>query len=473
MLPKGYLTAVACCFLLLSCTQEAPLNAGSAQSSWESAVSKIGPTTYCLGFLKDGRIIGVGTGFAINDSTIATNAHVALGMRDIITDYNDPSLVPIAVKNGGTIYGEGFYFLNSFAIHPGYDSETTETFDFAIVTTKVKMPTWSQIGNAAAIQKLTAGMEVGTIGFPGELNPINTKNPIATFKNGTISAIRAFGGGATNSNNGYYIQHNLNLSGGTSGSPIFNRDGKVIAINNSGVETLVYSEENDSWKRVPIASLGFAIRADQFTPTLSAPKTLFASLKFERVDYTFINGTYSDLEIYFPLSGVRDTIGWLDTLSYWDRKSNSGKEPIQLKSIVATKNALYWYDTLTLGKDFSKRYIVTNQYFLLGVTNLTNRSMKSVVVSNLYQYDSTSASLAVGAYKDVGYYRSASATSFRFYYNNTTYMTYWDAQSTISSTSEARYFSLSPSSTLPKTSVIKDYKPTKRHVHQIFRFPNQ
>ena len=44
----------------------------------------------------------------------------------------------------------------------------------------------------------------------------------------------------------YVVQHNLDLSGGTSGSPIFDDSGQVVAINNAGIEADVADAQHRS-----------------------------------------------------------------------------------------------------------------------------------------------------------------------------------------------------------------------------------
>ncbi len=60
----------------------------------------------------------------------------------------------------------------------------------------------------------------------------------------------------------YLVQHNLDLSGGTSGSPILNAAGRVVAVNNAGYENIVLSVGGEP-VRVPQTALNFGIRADK------------------------------------------------------------------------------------------------------------------------------------------------------------------------------------------------------------------
>ncbi len=116
-----------------------------------------------------------------------------------------------------------------------------------------------------AATRLRVGEPIATLGFPGELQGSRLSNffPIATFKDGSVSALRPPQPGQPYSaRTAYIVQHNLDLSGGTSGSPIFNRVGEVVAINNAGIERLVVTIGGDP-ARVSQAALGFGIRADK------------------------------------------------------------------------------------------------------------------------------------------------------------------------------------------------------------------
>ena len=112
---------------------------------------------------------------------------------------------------------------------------------------------------------------MATLGFPGELQggDLDHLYPIATFKDGTVSAVRPpFQGERYSPRDTYVVQHNLDLSGGTSGSPIFDASGKVLAINNAGIANVVLTL-GGAPARISQAALGFGIRADKIHELLN------------------------------------------------------------------------------------------------------------------------------------------------------------------------------------------------------------
>jgi len=119
----------------------------------------------------------------------------------------------------------------------------------------------------AFVTELRVGQPVGTFGFPGELADPETAVPIATFKDGTISALRPYS--ARNENvtpeNSQVVQHNLDLSGGTSGSAVFDHNGFIVAVNYGTAMTVIGDPEDapENIVIIPTGNLGFALRVDE------------------------------------------------------------------------------------------------------------------------------------------------------------------------------------------------------------------
>ena len=155
------------------------------------------------------------------------------------------------------------------------------------------------LATPSAVRRLRTGTPIGTLGFPGELqfNSWTDLYPVATFKNGTVSAIRMPDEASSYSvGEAYIVQHNLDLTGGTSGSPIFTAEGEVVAVNNSGIEALALTLGGDP-VRVSQGSLGFGIRADKIHELLDqagvAAKPVGGGAPGARLD----GRNWSDLEV--------------------------------------------------------------------------------------------------------------------------------------------------------------------------------
>ena len=244
---------------------------------WSQVVSSMQKSVYAVMhtvFVDDASDIiytFIGTGFAVNQGTIVTNGHIidALIDLDIQTfDFNerfgtDISSWWLAVQNLTITLkaDQNYYFIAQYSTHNQWDPYdlsspdvgTLHIFDNAYIYRRISLATYYEA------RRLKVGTRVASLGFPGELQggDLDNLNPVATFKDGTISALR----------DGHVVQHNLDLSGGTSGSPIFNTSGKVVAINNAGISGVVLTL-GGGVSRISQAALGFGIRADKIHEVL-------------------------------------------------------------------------------------------------------------------------------------------------------------------------------------------------------------
>ena len=71
-----------------------------------------------------------------------------------------------------------------------------------------------------------------TYGFPGRL--ADPKRPEATLTEGVIGRITRFSGESGDFEENLLVQHSAFTTGGTSGSPVFDATGAVIAVNAGG-----------------------------------------------------------------------------------------------------------------------------------------------------------------------------------------------------------------------------------------------
>ncbi len=253
--------------------------------NWANVIEEnnIEDCIYAIIIFVKGEIYVIGTGFsAIYFDTIWTNAHISsfLWINDLL--YSDQDFQAYAVKSHESLLSQYAYKVKSYLWHPDYDY-TTQSPDIGLLLIEGQLDSYLSILPKNNVTSLQPGQPIGTCGYPGEVEAFNYITPIPTFKEGTISALRPYNPyeNLPSPENNHFVQHNLDLSGGTSGSPIFDHYGYVIAINNSGTEKLVINERTGEPERIPSGNIGFGIRVDEVWDMIewlnSSSKEVFAS----------------------------------------------------------------------------------------------------------------------------------------------------------------------------------------------------
>lgn len=218
----------------------------------------------------------VGTGFAVDSQRLVTNGHIADALDSLdqhVSDFNhsyDTNVRSawLIVRNltQRLYYRVNYYQIGKVQLHPEWDAEVDVSPDLALLSiAEGRMYSDMELLPSFAALSLRVGQPVATLGFPGELQGgyLEALFPIATFKDGTISALRPpQQGDFYTVQDTYVLQHNLDLSGGTSGSPIFDASGRVVAVNNAGIQMPVITV-GGSRASVSQAALGFGIRVDK------------------------------------------------------------------------------------------------------------------------------------------------------------------------------------------------------------------
>ncbi len=233
--------------------------------NWADVIEEgnIDGAIYAIGFRVLGQNYVVGSGFVAQfTNAIWTNAHVIEGVRDQLVSIRHLNPEPFAVKSGTAVGGSHTYTLNTYYLHPDYDG-TAKSPDVGLLVVNERFTRVPSLLPLDRAKNLRVGQPIATMGFPGEINNPYSAVPIATFKDGTISALRTFLDRIVTPENGRVIQHNLDTSGGTSGSLLFDHEGFIIGINNAVFESLVYDRHTGQPQRVPVSSLGFGIRVDE------------------------------------------------------------------------------------------------------------------------------------------------------------------------------------------------------------------
>jgi V8-like Glu-specific endopeptidase len=240
-----------------------------SQNTWAQIIDSIAGISYMIAirFESTGELELVGSGFAITPNTILTNAHVYIGALSAYIIYKQKgyNVKPVAVRNGQSSTGQYAFILDTGGYHTQYVDTTNFTHDIGFFKTSSSMSKWISLQSALEIQKIKVGQEIGTLGYPGETSDRINRIAYATFKNGVISSLSPFNSSDVPTiSNTLIVQHNLNTSGGTSGSPIFDILGNLVAINNSSKKEAIWDDATGRFKYIPTGAVAWAIRADDY-----------------------------------------------------------------------------------------------------------------------------------------------------------------------------------------------------------------
>jgi S1-C subfamily serine protease len=168
---------------------------------------------------------GFCTAFAVGADRLVTNAHCVAAAEDlrkrggsILVVQNGHPDVRIPVERMRRISG----FAGGGTISP----------DVGCLRVAGGLLHPVQLAARAEYLKLQTGDPMFTYGFPGRL--ADPSAPEATFVEGVIGRITTLDGRGGEAKDTQLIQHSAYTSGGTSGSPIFDAEGHVVAVNTGG-----------------------------------------------------------------------------------------------------------------------------------------------------------------------------------------------------------------------------------------------
>ncbi len=171
--------------------------------------------------------------FAVDAHMLATNAHVVEVFADVI-------------RKGGYVRafqadtGEEREVVSMWS-HPGYERvEDTVGPDVGLMSVYDSLSSILRLADDRTLNATSVATELHLHGFPGDVTAaleyddlrFRMLRPRATYLIGRVTAVRqAIGSRASDANGGWLIQHDMIVTGGTSGSPILNAEGAVVAIN--------------------------------------------------------------------------------------------------------------------------------------------------------------------------------------------------------------------------------------------------
>lgn len=203
------------------------------------------------------------TGFAAHyASMIWTNAHCVDGAQEILEDWADLD-VSLFVRRASVRGGEagGSYRIREMWKHPDYDG-TTNSEDVGLVSIDGNVRHALNLLPRELADDLAVGQPLGSIGFPGELRGEGgsvDRKLIPTFKGGVLSALRLIGEGEAPH---VELQYDLDATGGTSGSAVFDHNGWVIGIHHASAVTRIPIMGGDTIN-VGAGSIILGVRVDE------------------------------------------------------------------------------------------------------------------------------------------------------------------------------------------------------------------
>ncbi len=280
---------------------------------------------------KDGSRTLLGTAWPVGDGWVATNAHVA-------ALYDPNGVRKLLVVHPG---GEITHSVTDAWIHPGYaafkafraqegrdDPDFRSAFEglpqpsgFDVALLKVDQPDKLDkplpLATPEEIAALGPGAKLAYAGYPVEGTTAQrtaAESPVPSVKFGYASSVTDFFLFGADPSQAYLIRHSIPATGGASGSPIFNRNGHVVAILSGGT---VFDAGGE---RQPSAVLeNFAQRIDllnaKFNPSdafdVAATRAYWTNVilpRFSRLRQQIVSDAMSELEAAAPGTKAVETL---------------------------------------------------------------------------------------------------------------------------------------------------------------------
>jgi S1-C subfamily serine protease len=166
---------------------------------------------------------GFCTGFAVGADLLLTNAHCVAQAESLAAEGS----TFFAAPNGQT---GARYRIVGWQAHPGYNQASERpTADIGSMRVEGQLPTAVALAGGDHLGTLRSGAQIFVFGFPGDLNDV--RSPVATLTQGVIGRLTTFDGQAGTVASQQLLQYSAFTSKGTSGSPVFDKHGKVVAVN--------------------------------------------------------------------------------------------------------------------------------------------------------------------------------------------------------------------------------------------------
>jgi hypothetical protein len=257
-----------------------------------------------VGGTEAGVVSPAATAWVVGPRTLATNGHVARLVQDKAAG------VEVVVRNSLPAPHEAR--IGRVEIHPGFarfpefvrDAAAYDQAERSLLS-GLSLPACdvallhladdesARLGpalEAASVdvaRALEIGQDLATLGFPLEgmhKGGVSLETPLPTFQLGSVTGLSGFFLEKEPAEAAHLVQFSMPAVGGSSGSPVFDREGRVVAILNGG--NMIGSE---SGVRIPIAGVNYGQRIDLLRELQDAPG-LAASMKAHEARWKRVTG---------------------------------------------------------------------------------------------------------------------------------------------------------------------------------------
>ena len=229
-----------------------------AGATWWSRIRPVDPerlaasasrSVFLVAVERDGTRTTVGTAFAVGDGLLATNAHVAYALGNAVPPARAPGQRALAIRS------DGFddHPVVAVHVHPQWQPGSI-AHDVALLrVTGLSETPALVLAESERIRVLARGTAVSSFGFPAVAT--DAMRPRGRMAVDVLSDVRL-----------PFFEVGLGIAPGTSGSPVFGADGRVVGLVVSGD----FEKGADGVPPHPTGSnVNWAVSVDELRPLLS------------------------------------------------------------------------------------------------------------------------------------------------------------------------------------------------------------
>lgn len=163
--------------------------------------------------------------FAVRNDLLATNAHCVGAVERALESHQPIDIMPNRGRGASMRVRQMWR-------HPMYrEDPRIPSPDVGLIRVDRALPTHVTLATMDQLGALRPGSDVFVYGFPEVIAPSAT--PVAAITTGVIGRLTAFDGSDADASRRHLIAHSALSDDGAAGSPVFDSEGRVIAINAS------------------------------------------------------------------------------------------------------------------------------------------------------------------------------------------------------------------------------------------------